>query len=133
MINTQVPLSFQYNNDEKSDLSSLSVFCTSCKHGYYPMYNPRVPIHVYQCKQVLNCDISAPINFVNGCNKCQSGFIWGYNKNTGVDYTICKAEGSNTNCLAADSNGVCQFCKEGYSLNINKQCLQLPIFSCTNP
>ena len=47
MINTEKPLSFIHNNEEISDLSQLSVFCVACNHGFKPMINPRLPLHVY--------------------------------------------------------------------------------------
>ena len=49
MINADKPFSFDGNDEEVSALSDLSIFCVACKDGYRPVYNPRFPLHVYEC------------------------------------------------------------------------------------
>lgn len=43
---------------------------------------------------------------MNGCKNCSTGYVHDYTSN-GPDFNVCKAEGTNTNCLVADSNNVC--------------------------
>ena len=47
MVNVSKHLSTSEALNSKPDLSELSAFCTSCKDGYKPKRNSRVPLHVY--------------------------------------------------------------------------------------
>lgn len=58
MINADKEISFAGNNDILVGLADLSVFCTACKNGYRPKYNPRFPLHVYECELITNCNNS---------------------------------------------------------------------------
>lgn len=131
MINTGIPLSYEHNDQEKSDLSELSVFCVACKNGFAPKFNPRFPLHIYECAAISQCNNNGDA-FVNGCSECNAGYIWSWNEN-GVDYTVCKDDQSpkNDNCLAADTNEVCQYCKQGYSLNYDNKCEKIPHYACS--
>lgn len=85
MINTDKPLSFANNGVEVSFLGELSVFCVACKNGYRPKFNPRFPLHVYECEAISSCQ-AGDVAFYNGCQTCQNGFTFG-EKDGNIDYT----------------------------------------------
>jgi hypothetical protein len=130
-------------NSTETDLQApngdkAAVYCLACKKGYLPlkMTNSGTGIHlngVYQCQPAgSNCDANS--TWFNACSNCIVGNIYKYDTNLRtIDYTECYPF-PDSNCLAFytdNSKDICQFCKKGYSLNLDGICKIINSSKCS--
>ena len=92
---------------------------------------------VNKCESIANCTTS---NWFNYCSKCESGTVYGYTKQMGVQYDMCipfDTGKENKDCYAAEyyehtaavgptpavyKATTCKYCRKGYNMNPDGIC-----------
>ncbi len=110
------------------EAASSSFYCVACNPNFRPIFQPDQHI-IIECIPIPNCLSSAVNPHFDGCGECAEKKAYFYTYLDKLVTNVC-VNTFTINCLAANLDGRCIFCKPGFFVNADSICEILTITSC---